>query len=190
MKAREFGSVALKVLGIFWFIKAFLYVIRVSSLPFIMPYTEISNTAGINWTIEIINLIVIASLYATASYFMIFRTQYIMRIIKIDENISEEITSPDRKNNYEGLAFTLIGLYFAVPALSHIVPQLIKLWSLGQPVQTYGMYQESYLEKMWPNLVENIIELVIGVVLILGRNRLAQLWRRLRPLSTVKDEKI
>ena len=37
--------------------------------------------------------------------------------------------------------------------------------------------------KDFPDFIENLIKLLIGIALIFGADRLSQLWKRLRPLA-------
>ena len=184
MKSHELGSIALKIFGIYWLMQAIMYLMQ--GLNFL--FSDIKNIIGSNWTVEVIILILMSALYIFISYSLILQTNYVMRIIKIDENTSNTIASTGTATNYEALALLLIGLYFAVPALSRFIPQLLKIWAFRQSTPAYGMFQEAYLQKNWHYIAENMILLIIGTALILGRNQINQIWRRLRPLSDIKNE--
>jgi len=184
MKTRELANIVLKAMGIYWLVSAMLHVIHGA----MMPFSELGNIPGNIWKVEIVNWILVGVLYALMSYLLLFRTHYALRLIKLDEDKTEPIKSYDSAFDYKGLAFALIGIYFVVPAISLIIPQLIKLWSLRQAPPASAMFQESYFEKTWTSLFKNAIQLVIGTVLIIGRSRLTQMWQRLRPLSTSSEE--
>lgn len=185
MKRRELANIVFKAMGVYWFVNFILLIIQAA----LMPFTDFGNFPGNIWKIELINRILIGTLYALLSYFLIFRTEYVLTLLKLNEDKDEFITSSDTKIDYKRLAIIILGVYFFVPALSAVVPQVYTLLSLCNGLPTADMFQESYFEKSWTILLENSIQLVIGAFLIIGRSRLLPLWGRLRPLSTSNGEK-
>lgn len=182
MKSSEIGSIALKTIGIYWLVQAVLHLIH-GVLSVLAPFTSGNNITGLIWTLEIIDWILVGITYTVIGYFCTFRTKYVMDIVKIRDSSDEPLNQKEPATNIEALAFSLLGIYFAVPALSGLIPQLIKLWSLRQSAPVLGMIQESYFRQNWFSLLDNIIEMILGIVLIMGSARLTKLWRRLRPLS-------
>jgi len=183
MKTRELANVVLKAMGIYWLVEAMLHVLRGA----LMPFSGMGNLPSNIIKVEIINWFVVGVIYAAMSYLLIFRTDNALRLIKLDED-KEPIMSAGPIADLKDLAFALLGMYFLVTASSAIVPQLIKLASLREAAPTGKMFQEAYLEKSWTSLLEHTIQFVIGAVLVIGRSRLTQLWQRLRPLSTSREE--
>ena len=128
------------------------------------------------------------ALYALLNYFLIFRTDYVLTLFKLNEDKAELITRPDTKIDYKRLAIIILGVYFFVPALSAVIPQVYTLLFLRHGLPIADMFQESYFEKSRITIFENSIQLVIGAFMIIGQSRLLQLWQRLRPLSTSNEE--
>lgn len=183
MKTRELANIVLKAMGIYWFVEAMLHILRGA----LMPFSDMGNLPGNIVKIEIINWIVVGAIFAAMSYMLIFRTDTVLRLVKLNED-KEPIISSGPIVDLKDLAFALLGMYFLVTASSAIAPQLIKLVSLREAVPTGKMFQEAYLEKSWTSLLEHTIQFVIGAVLVIGRSRLTQIWQRLRPLSTSSEE--
>ena len=183
MKTRELANIVLKAMGIYWLVEAMLHILRGA----LMPFSDMGNLPGNIIKIEIINWIVVGAIFAAMSYMLIFRTDTVLRLINLDED-KEPITSSGPIIDLKDLAFALLGMYFLVTASSAIVPQLIKLVSLREAAPTGKMLQDAYLEKSWTSLLEHTFQFVIGVVLVIGRSRLTQLWQRLSPLSTSSEE--
>lgn len=183
MKARELGNIVLKTLGIYWFVRSMEYLLRVALLPFM----GLEKIAGFNPKIEIISVILYASLFATISFFLIFRTDFLLRVLGIDEKGTGHAAASAAVTEYKTLAFTLLGLYFAVSALGKIMADLITLWLQWKSTDsTYGMFTRSFYITLWPDLMENIVKLIIGSALVTGRKRLTQLWKHLRPLTAAR----
>ncbi len=126
-------------------------------------------------------------LYATVSYSLIFRTQSVLRLIAIGE---EQVGSIDFTSHpYGPLAFSLMGTFVAISAFGHLLSILIKLVSqLMETGEYVGMFKQALLQNYLPGLTENIAKLIIGAALILGREKLGRLWRRMRPLAEKDNE--
>jgi hypothetical protein len=145
-----------------------------------LPFTDLRNIQGINWTVEIINWLLAGLFYAGTGYLLIFKTDAVIRIIKLDFPDSKMSTTID--HNKGSLAFLLLGLYFAIPALGSIISNVVRIIFV-EPRSNEGILHETYLLSYWPKHIENIIEFLAGIILIVGLARWKQLWRRLRPLS-------
>ena len=184
MKRRELANIVFKVMGLYWFVNAILLIIQAA----LMPFTDFGSFPGNIWKIELISRILMGALYALLSYFLIFRTEYVLTLLKLNEDKDELITSPDTKIDYKRLAIIILGVYFFVPALSAVIPQVYTLLFLRHGLPIADMFQESYFEKSRITIFENSIQLVIGAFMITGRSRLLLLWQRLRPLSTPNEE--
>ena len=176
MTYKEMSNIALKVMGIYLLAQAIPNLIH----GIMLPFTDLRNIQGINWTVEIINWLLVGIFYAGTGYLLIFKTDAVLRIIKLDTPDSKMSTSIDY--NKGSLAFLLLGLYFAIPAFSSIISHVVRI-IYASPRPNEGFFHETYLLTLWPNHTEDIIEFLAGVILIVGFTRWKQLWRRLRPLS-------
>ena len=186
MKARELGSIVLKTLGVYWFVVAMQYLLRGGLLPFMTP----EKIPGFNTKTEIIAVLLFAALHAAIGYLLVFRTDFLLRVIGIEGKGSARAATARSETDYKSLAFTLLGLYFVAAALSKIAPDLIELWLQrpnGEPIS--GMYPRASLPILWPTLVENVAKLIIGALLIVGQKRLSRLWMHLRPLKAARKRR-
>ncbi len=185
MKARDLANVALKVLGIYWFVQAIVLLLQGSTLPFM----GLQNVQGFNWKLEATSLALFIALYVIVSYFLMFRTHSVMRLIAIDEDAAVPAAS-NPQPGYAPLAFSLLGAFFAIPAAGHVLSGLIKWASQWQDAgPTYGMFRQAIMLNIMPELIENAVNLIIGIILILGREKFGKLWKRLRPLAANEEEK-
>jgi hypothetical protein len=176
MTYRELSNIALKIMGIYLLVQAIPNLIH----GIMMPFTDLRNIQGINWTVEIINWIIVGIFYAVTGYLLIFKTYSALRIIKLD--LADARMTTSMSHNGGNLAFLLLGLYFAIPSFSSIISHVVRIIYV-EPRPNEGVFHETYLLSYWPKHIEDIIEFLAGVILIIGLTRWKQLWRRLRPLS-------
>ena len=183
MKIRELARITLKAMGIYWLVSAMLHIIH----GLLMPFSDMGNLPANIWRLELVNWILTGAIYTVISYLLILRTEQVLKLIKLDED-KEQIVMSVSAIDFKDISFAILGMYFLVTSISAIVPQLITIVSFRQPQPTARMFQEAYLEKSWTTLLENTVQFIIGVVLTIGRPRLAKLWQRLRPLSISNEE--
>ena len=183
MKARDLANVLLKLLGVYWFVQGVILLMRDSMLPFM----GLQSVEGFNWKLEIIGTVLYVVLYAVMSYLCVFRTAFVLRLIALDE-VEESFVFSEQRQDYGPLAFSLLGAFLAIPAFSHALSGVIK-W-IGQWNDSgayYGMFKQSILMNILPDLAGNAATLIIGIALIIGRKRLGPLWKGLRPLAAHED---
>ncbi len=157
MKARELGSIVLKILGIYWFVLAMEYLLRGALLPFMGLDDKLG---GYNAEIEIISVLLFAALFATSSFFCMFRTDFLLRVLGIGVKGTGRSTPSKSATDYKTLAFTLLGLYFVVAAFGKIMVDIIKLWLPWTRTNSdYSMFTQSAFFTLWPDLMENIVTL-------------------------------
>ncbi len=184
MTARDLANVLLKVLGIYWLVQALLLLVQGATMPFM----GLQNVQGFNWKLETMNMMLYVALYAVVSYFLIFRTSQVLRLISIEEDRTGSSVT-NSQPDYGPVAFSLLGAFFAIPAFGHVLSGLIKLASQWQEATAnYGMFRQAILMNILPNFAENTTKLIIGIALILGREKFGKLWKRLRPLAANDDE--
>ncbi len=177
MRRRDLGSVALKTLGVYWLVQVVFYVEQAAVLPF----ANLPRAAWLDWRLELAAILLHAIVLGAVGYLLTFRTTLVMRWIGIEEADVEEPGKPERVNDIEALAIALLGAYFVVPAIASAAPMAVRLWSLRLP--TDHMAREGYVAEMWPHLVGDLVQIAAGLVLIIGRNGLARLWRLSRPMA-------
>jgi hypothetical protein len=185
MSARDLANVLIKILGIYWLVQALLLLVQGS----MMPFMGLQNVEGFNWKLQAISLFLYVALYAIASYCLIFQTPAILRLMALDEDTTGFAVT-NSQPGYASFAFSLLGAFFAIPAFGHVLSDLIKLASQRQEAGAYyGLFSQSILMNILPGLAENVAKLIIGIALVIGREKLGQLWKRLRPLAANEDEK-
>ena len=186
MNNRDLANIVFKAMGLYWLVSAIQHITHGALIPF--SDMGMGNLPGNILKFELINWILTGALYGVLSYVLLFRTQYAIDIMKLKLDKDEIMNSSMPTIDYKRLSFTIVGVYFLVPAMSAIIPQVVTVLSLRQSPPGAGMFQASYLEKSWTGLLENSTQLIISVILIIGGAHLKQLWLRLRPLSSSAQE--
>jgi hypothetical protein len=175
MKYSQLINAGFKIIGIYWLVDGLIGIVEHLLLFFVGPESVMPP----GWKADVVRWVLINVLYATAGYMLVLHTQAIVTRLKIGDDHSGHEKSTTA-TNFEALAFSLLGFYFAVPAISTIIPML--LWA-SQNTYSYELGQDPQFAQTWVSLTQKSIVLIIGLALIIGRNRLAQIWKRLRPLS-------
>ncbi len=176
MDSKGLGTVALKTLGVYWILEMILFLKRAVMLPF---FDFGADQRGIQY-LEAGNAFAHVAILGGAGLLLIFRTQKILNIL-FTEADNVELSVPAKREYYEALAFSLLGIFIIVPVIGDLISICGWLWWLRKPSQT--LLREGFLEKSQTGLITNIVQLVLGLVLILGRNGLTKIWRSGRSLS-------
>ena len=176
MKYSQLINAGFKILGIYWLVDGLIGIVEHLLLFWVGPESVMPP----GWKADIVRWMLINVLYAAAGYVLVLHTQTIVTKLKISGDHSGHEKFTTTNTNFEALAFSLLGFYFAVPAISTIIPMLI--WA-SQNTYNYELGQDPQFAQTWVNLTQKGIILIIGLALVIGRNRLAQIWKRLRPLS-------
>ena len=184
MNNRDFANIVFKAMGLYWLASAILHIIHGA----LVPFSDIGSLPGNILRMEILNWVLTGALYGVLGYILIFRTHYALKFLRLKLDKEVQLTSSIPAIDYKRLSFAILGVYFLVPAISAIIPQVITVLSLRHSPPAAGMFRASYLEKSWTGLLENAIQFFIGMILVIGRARLTQLWLRLRPLSSSTEE--
>lgn len=180
MNTRDLATVSLKILGVYWLIHSFWYIVRAMS----MPFSGMENFAGFNWKLEMFSILFVGGIYAIIGFLFVFTTDRMLRVIRIDTHSDTSTDLRPSQTDYKRLAFSLLGAFFAIPAFTKIIFDLVQLWLQRQSTTPdYHLFEQPNILKNLPDLIENVLKLIIGMALILGHERLIKLWKRLRPLS-------
>ena len=184
MRYRDLADIAFKIFGVFWLAKAATNIVQmllVLQKLGVMSSDRLGPPDIIGWGFLVL-------LYAVLGFFLTFRTKTIIQAMKLEEGQTTSIETKDAAATYQRLGLFLLGVFFTVPALSSLIPQIIKLWSYKTTAPEFpNMYQDAYLLKEWPRIVENGIQFLLGLGLIIGGDKLTTIWKRLRPLANEKE---
>jgi hypothetical protein len=180
MNSNALGTVSLKTLGVYWMVHAVIELQRSLILPFIEIGLGQGNIQRIEAGISFAHVLI----FGIVGIFLTFKTQRALKLFSFDDD-QKQLEIPTDRQYYEALAFALVGVFIAVPAIASLISHAAWLWWLRYPAQ--AMFREAYLEKFWSGLINNIVELLIGLFLILGRKGIVRTWRRSRPLSENSD---
>ncbi len=176
MTDRNLASVALKTLGVYWLVQGLLHVER----GVLMPFSDYPRTSAFVWGLGLVDWGLRGILLGVIGYVLTFRTTTVMKWIRVDGGQGATTSGAGREMSMEALAISLLGVYFLVPALGGMAPIALKLWSFREP--TDKLMRDGYLEQAWPHVVGYVFQLILALVLIIGRNGLARLWRLSRPM--------
>ena len=184
MGARTLATILFKILGIYWLLHAVVYLIRGTA----MPFAGFEHVEGFNWKFEMFGIFLVGILYAIASYLLVLKTSNVIKITNIETEPVDNVSSPGSKD-YSRLAFSLLGAFFTATAVTKIVSYLLYMWIRAQATTPdHRFFEQPHILNNLPDLVENILRLIIGIGLLLGAERLSQLWKRLRPLSEIEND--
>ncbi len=153
-----------------------------------MPFQGFEGVSGFNWRIEMFSVIFVGIYFGVVGYILAFKTSSILRLIRIETTTIDSTASTAKDTDYTRLAFSIMGTFFAVPAFTKMLNDVITIWMRSKTTVDLRFFEEPFILKSFPDLIENAIKLLIGIALLLGADRLSQLWKRLRPLSN-NDER-
>ncbi len=177
MSDRGLASVALKTLGVYWLVQGLFHVEQ----GLVMPFSDFPKTSAFVWGLALVDWGLRGILLGVVGYLLTFRTTTVMRWIRIEECQGPTAGGVERAISTEALAISLLGVYFLVPAVAGMAPMAFKFWSLREP--TDKLLRDGYMEQAWPHLVGYIFQLILALILVIGRNGLARLWRLSRPMA-------
>ena len=148
-----------------------------------MPFQGFEGVSGFNWRVEMFSVIFVGIYFGVVGYILSFKTSTINRIINIETQPINTVASTTTDKDYTRLAFSLLGTFFAVQAFTKMLNDVITIWIRSKSTVDLRFFEEPFILKSFPDLIENTIKLLIGIALLFGADRLSQLWKRLRPLS-------
>lgn len=162
MTAKTLFNIILKVLGIF-FIKDFLEIIPQLLAP-IMYWTAPGQSADAIWTL--LSTLVILCAYGVTSYYLIFRTEWVIDKLKLDKGIDREaIPLNIHRSTVLSISIIVIGGLLVVEE----IPNFCRL--------LYSYFQEQRMSHgmTHPNIAYSIasgIKIVIGLSLMSSQRRI------------------
>ena len=91
-----------------------------------MPFQGFEGVSGFNWRIEMFSVIFMGIYFGVVGYILVFKTSSILRIARIETVNAPVSTAIDK--DYTRLAFSLLGTFFAVPAFTKMLNDVITIW--------------------------------------------------------------
>ncbi|MEO8505036.1 MAG: hypothetical protein ABI609_14145 [Acidobacteriota bacterium] len=179
MTARGFAEVCLKLIGGYWVVVALL------SVPSLLTgYSMAASSPQMETKTWLA-----ASLLGIALHLAIGVTvlSYAERLAgRVAPGEAVDSGSPSRPQTMQGAAFSVLGAYFVVLALSSAAQHIYSFAVLKDHADSW-QYKEVW-NREWSGIVATVTELVAGLMLFLGGKSLARLWHQLRSPAVLEPE--
>jgi len=170
MTPRTLFNIILKILGIF-FIKDFLAAIP-QLLSVMLYLTKSDSIPEAIWTLVTTILILVA--YGVVSFLLIFKTNYVIDILKLDQGFEEETLSLNiHRSTILSISIIVIGGLLVADELPNFCRQLFSYFQ--EKRMTYGQTN--------PSLSYSIVsgvKIIIGMILMTGQRQIVNLIERQR----------
>jgi len=170
MTPRTLFNIILKILGIF-FIKDFLAAIP-QLLSVMLYLTKSDSIPEAIWTLVTTILILVA--YGVVSFLLIFKTNYVIDILKLDQGFEEETLSLNiHRSTILSISIIVIGGLLVADELPNFCRQLFSYFQ--EKRMTYGQTN--------PSLSYSIVsgvKIIIGMILMTGQRQIVNLIDRQR----------
>ena len=170
MTPRTLFNIILKILGIF-FIKDFLAAIP-QLLSVMLYLTKSDSIPEAIWTLVTTILILVA--YGVVSFLLIFKTNYVIDILKLDQGFEQETLSLNiHRSTILSISIIVIGGLLVADELPNFCRQLFSYFQ--EKRMTYGQTN--------PSLSYSIVsgvKIIIGMILMTGQRQIVNLIERQR----------
>ncbi len=167
-RARTLGSLAFAALGL---LAAFRAVTYVSAL---FQLVEPRSWDGTKLRALVVGAILTPALlaaYVVLAWYLFSHREDLAERLLVSEKASPGLSS--NRSDLERTVFKLLGLYFVMVAVVPLCRALLQLMAEGFPAWPVRWWD------FWPDAVTGVSQLVFGLGVFLGTNRLASAWRRI-----------
>lgn len=174
MTKQDIASLALKLAGIFCFIRAIEHMHIVFNTVVPSFYNETMPTVYMMGS-----FFTLAGLLIAGILLIVLSTRLSKYIIgpSAGENITSQLTMED----IQRVAFSIIGVFFMVLALSNIHSILFDIYHIS-PYQTNHPSLNRYYERLMRDGLTFFLEFGLGFYLFFLGNGLVKLWQRYQPM--------
>lgn len=170
MAPRTLFHIILKILGIF-FIKELLAIIAQLLSSFLYLTSSVTIPEAI-WTFATTLLIVLV--YGLVSYFLIFKTDFVIDKLKLDKGFSQEsIPLNIHRSTIFSIAIIVIGGYMVVDEIPNFCRQLFSYFQ--EKRMTYGQTNPSIEYS-----VISGVKIIIGILLMTYQRKIVAFIERQR----------
>ena len=170
MTPRTLFNIILKILGIF-FIKDFLAAIP-QLLSVMLYLTKSDSIPEAIWTLVTTILILVA--YGVVSFLLIFKTNYVIDILKLDQGFEEETLSLNiHRSTILSISIIVIGGLLVADELPNFCRQLFSYFQ--EKRMTYGQTNPSLSYS-----IVSAVKIIIGMILMTGQRQIVNLIDRQR----------
>ena len=173
MTSRHLANVALRLLGVYWFLSGLLY------LPQLLTISEMPDTPESGRSILIASVLAGVGLIVMGVILSCYSKTIAARLFRSDEQLSVAATADELRL----VGFHLLGMYFFAGALSRIGGLI---YTMSQSRGGSVMDESQFAYSLYANregIVMIGLELIAGAWLFLGARGLADLARRTARLA-------
>ena len=170
MTPRTLFNIVIKILGIF-FIKDFLATIP-QLLSVILFLTNSDTITEAIWTLATTILILVV--YGLVSYYLVFKTEFIINKLKLDEGFDQEIIPINvHRSTILSISIIVIGGLLVADEIPNFCRQMFSYFQ--EKRMTYGQTH--------PNISYSVVsgtKIIIGILLMTAQRRIVNLIERQR----------
>jgi hypothetical protein len=181
MKVAELTRVILKAIGVYWCFSAILYLKTSISYPFFI----LAGAPKASVWLEFFDRFSTAMVYAFGAWILLCKTNEAIGLL-LFELADKEREVPNDSELLQQLAYQVVGIIFALPALGALVGTAGKYF-----IQVKGhnitLFNETFFSQEGSAIIGYAIQLVLGLALVFGWRLLVKLWHRGHPLSDSTD---
>ncbi|MEO5942623.1 MAG: hypothetical protein ABIP30_12230 [Ferruginibacter sp.] len=164
MKLRDLFSIIVKIFGL-WFIKDILLSIAYFISPLVTMITDRDST---EWGYLIISLIILG-LYFPIAYTLLFKTSYVVDLLKLDPDFMEEkLTFQVSTRNVVSIALILLCGLILIDEIPNFIKYIYNYYQLSQIRFTTEKPETA-------NIIISVVKIVIAFLLIGEREKIVQL---------------
>ena len=179
MTKKEVASLALKILGLY----AFIVSISMLQTNVLLIWSSIQYHET-NLLIIIIEFLIPLILMITFGIYLIKTSDKLCnRIFSGIENDNKAMKLSS--SAVQSIAFSVIGVFLitnVIPKLFQKIAQLLSLAFIQE-----GVLLEPIRQRLSENLLEIIIQLILGFYLFLGSESISKLWRKIHSMRSMQS---
>ena len=180
MNEKDLARVGLKLIGLFMLVWSFAYVGRQASITIILLVQRAEGNPMwqlAQWGAQ-------AIVYGLVGWALVRKTDLFLNWLLLRDS-KDCVGATLNEDGILRVGCILLGLYFTIPAIADIGQAIVKIY---QPQQESNFFSRPF--NPLPVIVADLIQVLIGAVLVVGASRLAAMWNRFRPLSTIEEQDV
>ncbi len=170
MTVRGAMEVGVKLLGLYWLVDAFLQIYK---LVFFIIYPIVVHTPNSNVN-DVGFFLAMVVFYLCLGSILVFRTSSVLRLLGVHDDGGPSAGEALSVKGFVDAGVFILGIYFLIPALLGIVGAAAREIIPGMQVRDLtGRVIQARSE-----LLRYLLQLVLGLMLVIGRRSISQVWQR------------
>ena len=175
MTARGFAEVCLKLIGGYWVVVALLSLPNAAS-----SYLMVASSEQVDKKTWLVVSLLGIVLHLAIGVTVLSYAERLAGLVAPSESLDR--SGANQPQIMQGVAFSVLGAYFVVLAISSVAQHVYTFAVLKGNADTW-QYKEMW-NREWSGIVSTLTELIAGLVLFVGGESLARFWHQLRSRAT------